>query len=330
MRVFLYEFLCSELPGDQTGTKSLRAEGWAMRSALAEDFARVPGVEVLTPQTPDRTAFQSAVQMADFSLVIAPEFDNLLETRCRWVDEAGGRLLGSSPTAVRLAGDKLALAQYLTRRGVPTPECWQWSPDRPAPSCRFPLVYKPRQGAGSQATFLVPAADRLAGCAAQAEAEGWPGEAIVQPFVTGQPASVAFLIGPRQTVPLVPATQRLSADGRLRYLGGQLPLPDRLRPRAVRLAHAAVAAVPGLAGYVGVDVVLGLADDGSQDWVIEINPRLTTSYVGLRALAQDNLAESMLRIVQGHAIASLGWRPGRVAFQADGTVEELSDEGIPT
>ena len=35
----------------------------------------------------------------------------------------------------------------------------------------------------------------------------------------------------------------------------------------------------GLRGYVGVDVVLG------QDklYVVDVNPRLTTSYVGLRA-----------------------------------------------
>src|SRR5262249_42859079 len=93
---------------------------------------------------------------------------------------------------------------------------------------------------------------------------------------------------------------------------------------ARRLAETAVAAVPGLQGYVGVDLVLGSAGDGSQDWVIEINPRLTTSYVGLRALAEDNLAEVMLAVARGEPVAPLTWRPGKVEFSADGR-QALSD-----
>ena len=36
----------------------------------------------------------------------------------------------------------------------------------------------------------------------------------------------------------------------------------------------------------------------SGDRVIEINPRLTTSYVGLRALARFNLAEALLAVIR--------------------------------
>ena len=73
-------------------------------------------------------------------------------------------------------------------------------------------------------------------------------------------------------------------------------------------------------GYVGVDIVLGDAPDGSADWVIEINPRLTTSYVGLRALARGNLAGVLLAVVQREALPELGWHEGTVAWSADGAV----------
>jgi predicted ATP-grasp superfamily ATP-dependent carboligase len=86
------------------------------------------------------------------------------------------------------------------------------------------------------------------------------------------------------------------------------------------LARQAVAVVPGLAGYVGVDVILGDAADGSRDWVIEINPRLTTSYVGLRALCQDNLAERMLRVIQGLDAPALSWKPGPIRFTPEGRI----------
>jgi predicted ATP-grasp superfamily ATP-dependent carboligase len=177
---------------------------------------------------------------------------------------------------------------------------------------------KPRYGAGSQATFLVADAAALAALLAQPSVlrpEVF-GETLVQPFVPGVPASVAFLIGPGQTVPLAPALQHLTHHDGFHYLGGEVPLPEPLAARAVALAERAVGTVPGLLGYVGVDLVLGDADV-----VLEINPRLTTSYLGLRALCRDNLAAAVLRLARGEPVSPLNWRAGRVRFGAEGWVE---------
>src|SRR5205814_5602634 len=123
-----------------------------------------------------------------------------------WVEESGGKLLGSSLDAVKLTSDKLALGRHLQRHGVATPESDRFVPGQAIPHARFPMVWKPRFGAGSQATFLVNDPQELHACAHRARAEGWEGEALVQPFVPGQPASVAFLIGPHSCVSLLPAT----------------------------------------------------------------------------------------------------------------------------
>ena len=142
---------------------------------------------------------------------------------------------------------------------------------------------------------------------------------IEQPYVVGQSASVAFLVGPHQIVPTPGATQNLSDDGRFQYLGGLTPLPSPLRDRAVALARRAVESVPGLFGYVGVDLILGDATDGTGDVVVEINPRLTTSYIGLRQLARTNLAEVWLRLFRRETIAQLDWYEDRIIeFDADG------------
>jgi predicted ATP-grasp superfamily ATP-dependent carboligase len=144
---------------------------------------------------------------------------------------------------------------------------------------------------------------------------------IVQQYVPGFAASVAFLIGPAQTIPLVPCQQLLSADGCFAYLGGRLPIVPTLAGRALRIATAAVRCVPGLLGYVGVDVVLG--DDG-RDWAIEINPRLTTSYVGLRALARFNLAKAMLATVQDRPLPPIAWHDRQLEFTPDGRVFDVA------
>src|SRR5205807_6293862 len=181
----------------------------------------------------EETAFRKVAAEADFALVIAPEFDNLLLERSEWAQAEGCRLLGPEPATIRLTGDKRALAAHLQARGVPTPPVFSCCV-AVLPELTWPAVCKPRHGAGSTATFLVQGPSELAGCIAQSQAEGCGDELLLQPFLPGLPASVAFLIGPRQSVALLPAEQHLSEDGRFHYLGGRIPLPDELSQRAVR------------------------------------------------------------------------------------------------
>ena len=62
--------------------------------------------------------------------------------------------------------------------------------------------------------------------------------------------------------------------------------------------------MPGLQGYVGVDVVLG----EETSWLIEINPRPTTSYVGLRRVIDLNMAEAIWQRVPRRLPALRGTR----------------------
>jgi predicted ATP-grasp superfamily ATP-dependent carboligase len=212
--------------------------------------------------------------------------------------EAGGRLLGPSIDAVERTADKLEFSRLLHRKGVPTPATRLCTLQAP-PRWPLPWVCKPRDGAGSQATFLVRHEDELRSVIEQARAEGWRGELLVQPFVPGLAASVACLMGPGSSVLFPAAEQCLSEDGRFSFQGAKFPLPAALTQRAQRMAELVMRCVPGLFGYVGTDLVLGPAQDGSQDAVIEINPRLTTSYAGLRRWERVNIAEAMLAVAQG-------------------------------
>ncbi|VTT97563.1 atp-grasp family protein : Uncharacterized protein OS=Pirellula staleyi (strain ATCC 27377 / DSM 6068 / ICPB 4128) GN=Psta_3591 PE=4 SV=1: ATP-grasp_3 [Gemmataceae bacterium] len=316
MRVFVYESLTATGTGREPASPEhgMYREGRAMRDAVAADLGRAPGVEVTAPEGAE---FDRAARSADWSLVIAPECGGELLRLAMRVSEAGGRLLGPSADAIGLCSDKLALAEQWRANGVRTPATTDRVPTRCEP---FPVVWKPRDGAGSTATFRLDSHFALASAKARLAAEGHTGPMILQEFVPGRAASVAFLCGPAGNVPLAPTFQLLSDDGRFRYLGGELPIPPDLAERAAALARRAIDCVPGLVGYVGVDLVLGDAADGSRDFAIEINPRLTTSYVGLRELAVFNLGEAMLAAAAGEALAPLRWKAGSVRFGPDGSV----------
>jgi predicted ATP-grasp superfamily ATP-dependent carboligase len=309
VRIFVYEHLtCGGAAGGDL-PRSLEREGRAMLRAISEDLSRLPGVTVEGgPESRER--FDELARACDGTLLIAPEIGGELARLARRVLEVGGRLLGPTPGAIEAASDKLELPRRLASLGiahVPSEAAGI------APSFGFPIVVKPRRGAGSLDVKLILGPDDLAPTS---------DDAIQTPLCEGIAASVLVLAGPRGILPLRAGEQLLSDDGRFTYLGGRIPLPTRLETRARRLAVRAVNSVTGLAGFVGVDLLIDpVGREAPQDRVVEINPRLTTSYVGLRALAETNLAEHWLRAIHGEIPAEPRWRGGGVRFRPDGTVE---------
>ncbi len=315
MRVFISEYITGGglLSAGDVPHGSLLREGLAMLTGLARDMAAIddvevavtwdhrlppadlPRVRVVEVEHPhaERQAFRHLAAQSDWTVVIAPEFDGILLDRCRSVEDAGGRLLGPRPHLVELASDKHATAEHLRAAGLPVPSGVAREQGEPLPrDFTFPAVLKPRNGAGSQGVRFVRSADDVADA---------PWRARLEKFCPGQAASLAVLGGPAGIVVLEPCRQHLSDGGHFAYQGGSLPLPHAEAQRARRLAERVVATLPAFVGYLGIDMVLGAAHDGSDDCIIEINPRITTSYVGLRAAVEQNLAAVMLDLAEGRA-----------------------------
>lgn len=292
-------------------------EGGGMAAALAADFRDVPETEVVVlrdarlpdlilpdcQQVPihnpdeERQAIERFSRDSDRTVVIAPEMNNALTNRSRWVESAGGRLLSPSSEFVASAANKGTTAQLLCRHGVPSPMAKTIRTGDALPAdFDYPAVLKPVDGAGSIGVqWIASAADPY-------ETEALGTCARLERYCPGLAVGVAVLCGPSDRTPLPVCRQLLSDDGRFRYLGGEASLDDARSPRAQGLALAAIAGLPPALGYVGVDLVLGDATDGSDDVVIEVNPRLTTSYLGLRRLLSTNLAAAMLSVADGEGV----------------------------
>jgi predicted ATP-grasp superfamily ATP-dependent carboligase len=121
------------------------------------------------------------------------------------------------------------------------------------------------------------------------------GEAyVIQPFIEGIPASLCLLCRDGAARLLSCNVQRVAvANDEFHLLGCIVNGIAEGRTRYARLAREIAAAMPGLWGIVGVDLIA--AEQGPL--LLEINPRLTTSYVGLRPSLGENPAELVLNLI---------------------------------
>lgn len=346
MRIFVSEFVCGGAWPGEPLPASLAREGRAMWQALVEDCSRIPGAEVVTTwdarlgESPlrhcdvrvvtstheEELAFRQFVRASDVVWVVAPETGRQLERRRLLFDESlrdvgasrhasQTRFIGPTLSACQLTADKLALSEFLNAHGLATPPTKTLDLEEAHEAAwPFPLVIKPRDGAGSQHTHWVRSKVELHNIVDELRRIASGQQFVQQPFIAGQALSVALLIAEDGSIceTLRVAEQHLSQDGRFCYLGGRLPADISLESATAvqRLAEQACRAVPGLTGYVGCDLILP-DDRPTEPVLIEINPRLTSSYLGYRQLTDDNLAGRLLNSIA----TPLRWKPQSIAFR---------------
>src|SRR5262245_27933617 len=306
MKVAVFEHFTAQ-DDPRGGVLDMVAEGRAIRDAAVADLARLPGIEVVV--VGHRRGFAAALRTAEAALVIAPETDGVLERLSRQVERSGRLLLGPSSGVVRLMGDKLRCARVLTGRGIPTPATRAIplaSAGARLRSLPTPFVLKPRDGCGSRGVIRVRSAREIGPALRGVRRATRRGDCLAQEYVSGPAVSVSFIMSPRP-LSLGLNLQRLGR-GAFDYRGGETLVHHAQGTEAIAIARAAVEALEracgGIRGYVGVDLVLGRTGPV----VIEVNPRLTTSYVGLRRSIAENLAGWIVDAARGTR------RPGRITW----------------
>jgi hypothetical protein len=262
--------------------------------------------------------FERLARQTERTFVITPESDGILLARRRLVERAGGHFLGHAAEAIAVCSDKLAFCEHLTRHDLPTIATQGFDPCATAAPFPFPIVVKPRDGAGSQETYLICDPEQFATLRPMlATTFGKDGSlAIVQPYLAGEALSVAAIVGGgSRSVEVFPVgRQQLSDDGRFHYQGGTIPVPVPNLATAERMVRDVCRSIPGLAGYIGFDLIL--TSDARRLVVVEANPRLTTAYLGYRALATENLAARILH--PNRAAGPISWSADSTTFTPDG------------
>ncbi len=324
MRIFVFEYITGGGMLDCSLPPSLTREGDLMLEALVSDLCELDGVDILI--TRDRrltdvtlpvtcrfvehaehfpSAWNESLHAVDAVWPIAPEHHGTLARICEAVLAAGKILLSSPPEAVRSTSSKLETTRRLAAVGVPVVPTF--GRDDVLPNIKGRWVLKPDDGVGCVGIRVCQDRDTLC-----REWDRLP-EAlayVAQPFVDGVAASISLLAKAGEAALLSVNRQRIALmDDAIVLLGCVVNgISSGDGSPFERLGRDIAAALPDLWGYTGVDLIV--AASGLQ--VLEVNPRLTTSYVGLKESIGVNPAALVLDLVSSRPACGQAFTP-RVA-----------------
>ena len=295
MKVLLAEYASAHDP-------TLAAEGAAMLNVLKQSFER-RGYEVVQPGEGEFGAeIERLAPACPMGLVIAP--DHLLAGYTQILEQHTHNL-GCGFVTVALCANKVRTEKILRSHGIPVP----------AESQGERRVIKPVRGCGAQGVRI---SDALPGR-----------DEFSQQYIEGEHFSVSIVanrvIGDACLYfsgkpPLVLAVNRqfieTGSDGALHYRGGETPVHPVREPEIIEVAKK-TAEVLGCQGYCGVDVVVA-----DTVYVVDVNPRITTSLVGITACMTEEIADILVSASKGEGTDHVQLI-GSARFDSNGNVSRV-------
>lgn len=314
-RILIFEFITGGGFLQQPLTASLAHEGLQMLNAVVREFADLPDIQltvlhdarcrlpqfshnvrlVTVPTTESLyTLLAKLITEVDAVWPIAPETDYILEKISQQVEEKSKTLLNSASTAVALCSDKLKTTQHLKRRGIPVVDAVQL--DKFTQDFNPPWVIKTKNGVGCMDCHYVTHPIQLKQLTAQLKQ---PENYMIQPYIQGESLSLSALFREGNAWLLCCNKQHINIEQRQFKLTSCHTNIIHSKPLIYQQLLTKIAiAIPNLWGYVGIDIMQSESSQSSEPLVLEINPRLTSSYVGIQQALGINIAKLVLDMTE--------------------------------
>lgn len=314
MKILFFEYATS----DGIKDPSISSEGLAMLKALIDDFKDIEAHYIISNQLNSFNIHNRGSKLKpiiiedsiwdwlndnickfDACLLIAPEEDNILYKLTDLIEKKGVKIIGSNSKAVKICSDKYKTYELL-RDKVPIiktdkiyfnqlnhskelEKLFSSSPKK---------IIKPADGVSCSGVYIVNSYKKLKRCAPLIDT-ALP-YFILQDYIEGVSCSVSLLSDGKNAVSLSLNAQNISINNEFGYNGGYIPLNHKLSQKARYIAEKTVKFIPGIKGYVGVDLILN-----DKVHVVEINSRITTPYIALAKIINFNLGKSIINAVNG-------------------------------
>ncbi|MDD2863850.1 MAG: ATP-grasp domain-containing protein [Methylococcales bacterium] len=281
MKILIFEYITAS----SEMSESLQREGQMMLDALQANFEKLADIEVIIAI---KEHFQNQLKTVDAAWIIAPEFDEILQYFCELVENENKILLTSPSKVVAQTANKLTTFDMLTAAKIQTVPTEIFDSAKRYDKTREWII-KPIDGAGAENTFLLQAENDWSALPSVEKTF------LIQPHIQGEKVSLSCIFKNGQAQLLCVNLQVFEMKKRqfeLKNIAVNFKQDDG---RYQKLASQIASAFPDLLGYVGIDVI----ENETGCFVLEINPRLTTSFVQIEEKIGVNVAKLVIDCALG-------------------------------
>jgi predicted ATP-grasp superfamily ATP-dependent carboligase len=272
------------------------------RLAIFKPHLFADDIHLVNTQSELIKKFKSVLQKVDYCIVIAPAAKGILGYFLVLVQNAGVKSLNCEPSTTNRVCNKKTLMTKLQRESIPTPQTAilnELDGVRKAKELSkeigYPVVFKPVEAVSCEGLSLVKEPSHIPEAINKIKTIGGK-ECVIQEYVQGLPSSVSLITNGTKVFPLTLNYQFVNISlpsGDSSYMGGIVPFNHTLRSRAFNISKKIINFFDGFKGYIGIDMIL----TKNRPLIIEVNPRLTTSYVGLKRATNSNLSKIIFNSV---------------------------------
>lgn len=249
------------------------------------------------------------------AIFIAAENNNNLFNITKILEDNGVRTYTSSSEACFKSSDKYETYESLPNT-VPQPRSFRFKIDAKGywkraienlhekwqaedPLTPLKLIIKPLMGVDCEDIVII---ENIEDLTLDLDKIFTPGSrVIVQEYVDGVDISVSLLSDGKKAIPISLNQQFVELkNDKGTYLGGKIPYESKYKDEAFEIAKNAVEAIDGLKGFVGVDLLINNDEkDIYSVYLLEINSRFTTPYVGLKQISNINIGDTIIKLIDG-------------------------------
>ena len=324
MKIIVYEHISGGGYAGKPISPSILSEGFGMLRTVVSDFESAGHevtvlldhrlsnlnpplnahhiVPVFHPEEP-KNLLLSLAKINDAYHIIAPETEKTLQLLVETVERTSKISLNCESGTIQKVAEKNVFCEVLEKNDLATPKTIRFNFDDNLAVVKctikskltYPLIFKPVDGTSCSALSIVKNERELDKAIDKLKAESANQHFIVQEFIKGEAVSVSLLCTKGKVFAISLNKQNIligTPDKVSSYEGGVVPFDHPAKQEAFRAAENVAECFPGLRGYVGVDLILSKG----KAFVVDVNPRLTTSFVGLSRASKFNIAEEIINV----------------------------------